>query len=63
MPQTTSLLRYEVITIHPLPPSYFKLFFFCLLKRAFFLANVVYNDKKLVCFAHVIIFFNNLNIC
>ena len=35
MPQTTSLLRYEAIPIHPLPPSYFKFFSFCLLKRAF----------------------------
>ena len=57
MPQTTSLLRYEPITIHPLPASYFK--FFCPLcfKTCFFLGCVVYNNKKLVCFTPGIKFF------
>ena len=62
MPPTTSLLRYEPITIHPLPPSYFKFFFSPLSFKTCF-AYVVYNDKKLVCFTPGIEFFlNNSNI-
>ena len=57
MPQTTSLLRYEAITIHPRPSSYFKFFFLLSFKTCFFLAYVVYNDKKLVCFTPGINFF------
>ena len=59
MPQNTSLLRYEVITIHPLSPSYFKFFSLCLFLTRFFLAYVVYIDKKLaLCVSRrVLIFF------
>ena len=45
MPQTTSLLRYEPITIHPLSPSYFKFFFPSSFKTCFFLAFVVYKSR------------------
>ena len=57
MPQkATSLLRYEVITIHPFPLVISSFFFPLPFKTCFFLAYVVYNDKKLVCFTQGINF-------
>ena len=63
MPQTTSLLYYEAITIHPLPPSYFKSFFLCLSKRAFSLIMLSTMIRTLYVSRQVLFFFNNLNIC
>ena len=53
---TTSLLRYKAITIHPLPPSYFKFFSFCLLKRAFPLLMLCIMIKSL-CVSHRVLNF------
>ena len=57
MPQTTSLLRYEAIPIHPLPPSYFKFFSFCLLKRAFSLLMLSTMIRSLCVSRRVLNFF------
>ena len=57
MPQTTSLLRYKAITIHPLSPSYFKFFSLCLLKRAFSLLMLCIIIRSLCVSRRVLIFF------